>query len=90
MVKEWEVLFTKRALQDAKKLKSANLKEKAEKLIAILNTDPLQEPPKYKNLLGELSGCYSRRINIKHRIVYQVDTGKHIVKVIGMFGHYDK
>lgn len=89
MVKAWEVLFTKRALQDAKKLKSVNLKERAEKLLAILSIDPFQQPPKYKKLIGELSSCYSRRINIQYRMVYQVDTDCNLVKVIGMFGHYD-
>lgn len=88
MVK-WRLLFSKRAAQDAKKLKAANLKQKAEKLLTLLEHDPLQNPPTYKKLVGDLAGYYSRRINIQHRLVYSVDEKTRTVKVIGMFGHYE-
>jgi Txe/YoeB family toxin of toxin-antitoxin system len=90
MVKKWEILFTSRAVEDSKKLKSANLHKKTDRLISILYSDPFQNPPQYKKLIGELAWCYSRRINIQHRLVYQVDSKKHLVKVVGMFGHYEK
>ena len=87
MVK-WHLLFSKRAAQDAKKLKAANLKKKAEKLLSILETDPFQNPPIYKKLVGDLEGYYSRRINIQHRLVYSINEKKRSIRVIAMFGHY--
>ncbi len=88
MVKQWKLLFTNQAKQDAKKLKTSGLKEKAEAVLQIIKTDPFQKHPPYKKLIGDLNGCYSRRVNIQHRIVYQVDNKKHQIVVLGMFGHY--
>jgi toxin YoeB len=87
MVK-WKIVYTKQAQKDAKKLKSANLQEKAIGIIKILEEDPLMSPPLYERLVGDLTGAYSRRINIQHRIVYQMIEKDHIVKVIRMWTHY--
>ena len=85
----WRVLFTKQAQKDAKKLAAAGLRSKAEKLLDILCENPYQTPPTFEKLLGDLSGAYSRRINIQHRLVYQIlDNGK-VVKVIRMWTHYE-
>ena len=85
----WKVLFTKQAQKDAQKLASAALKPKAEKLIEILKCDPFQKPPSYEKLVGDLSGAYSRRINIQHRLVYQILLEKEkTVKIIRMWTHY--
>jgi len=85
----WQVVFTKQAQKDAKKLSSAGLRPKAEKLIEILRQNPFKTPPPYEKLLGELSGAYSRRINIQHRLVYQVIESEKTVKVIRMWTHYE-
>ena len=85
----WKLVFTKQAQKDAKKLSSSGLKGKAELILDILKKDPFQKPPRFEKLLGDLSGAYSRRINIQHRIVYQVITDEHIVKVIRMWTHYN-
>jgi Txe/YoeB family toxin of toxin-antitoxin system len=84
----WRAVFTKQARKDAKKLSSSNLRPKAEELLAILREDPFQSPPPFERLLGDLSGAYSRRINIQHRLVYQVLAEERIVKVIRMWTHY--
>ena len=84
----WEVVFTKQAQKDAQKLASAALKPKAEKLIEILKSDPFQKPPSYEKLVGDLSGAYSRRINIQHRLVYQILEKEKTVKIIRMWTHY--
>jgi len=88
MVK-WKVVYTKQAQRDAKKLKSAGLKEKAQSLLEILENNPFQNPPPYEKLLGDLSGAYSRRINIQHRLVYQIIEDIKTVKVIIMWTHYE-
>ncbi len=88
MVK-WKVVFTKQAQKDARKLASAGFKPKAEKLIEILRSNPYQKQPSYEKLKGDLSGAYSRRINIQHRLVYQILEEKQTVKVIRMWTHYD-
>jgi len=88
MVK-WKLKYTKQAQKDAKKLTAAGLKPKAEAILKILETDPFQTPPPYEKLVGDLSGTYSRRINIQHRIVYQVLADEKIVKVIRMWTHYE-
>ncbi len=88
MVK-WKIVFTKQALKDAKKLKSARLKAKAENILKILENDPLLSPPSFEKLVGDLSGAYSRRINIQHRIVYQIYKDIKTVKVIRMCTHYE-
>jgi len=85
----WQVVFTKQAQKDAKKLTRSNLKPQAQALLDILQKDPFQNPPPYEKLVGDLQGAYSRRINFQHRLVYQVfKTGK-IVKVISMWTHYE-
>jgi Txe/YoeB family toxin of toxin-antitoxin system len=84
----WRVVFTKQAQKDAKKLSAAGLRPKAEKLIEILRENPYQFPPPFEKLLGDLSGAFSRRINVQHRIVYQVLDKEKVVKVIRMWTHY--
>ncbi len=85
----WKVVFTKQAQKDAKKIASSDLKKKASVLIEILKTNPFQVPPPYEKLIGDLSGAYSRRINIQHRLVYQVLNEEKIVKVLRMWTHYE-
>lgn len=85
----WELVFTKQAQKDAKKLSSSGLKEKAQALLAIIKENPHQNQPPYDKLVGDLSGAYSRRINIQHRLVYQVYEKEHTVKVIRLWTHYD-
>ncbi|OGC03541.1 toxin of toxin-antitoxin system [candidate division WOR-1 bacterium RIFOXYA12_FULL_43_27] len=85
----WEILFTKQAQKDAKKLSSSNLRGKAEGLLEILKKNPLQTPPPFEKLVGELEGAYSRRINIQHRLVYQILEKERIVKIIRMWTHYE-
>ncbi len=85
----WRVVFTKQAPKDAKKLFAAGLRPKAEKLIELLCENPYQSPPPLEKLLGDLSGAYSRRINIQHRLVYQILDDEKIVKVIRMWTHYE-
>ena len=89
MVSSWKVVFTKQAQKDAKKLFSAGLKSKAEKLVDTLREDPYRTPPPYEKLIGDLSGAYSRRINIQHRLVYQILDEEKIIKVIRMWTHYE-
>ena len=86
---KWRVVFTKQAQKDAQKLASSGLKSKAEELIEILRTDPFQNPPPFEKLVGDLSGAYSRRINIQHRLVYQIFEEQETVKVIRMWTHYE-
>ncbi len=86
---KWTLVYTKEANKDAKKLASAGLKPKAEELLRILEVNPFQTPPRFEKLVGDLAGAYSRRINIKHRLVYQVLEDRHIVKVISMWSHYE-
>jgi len=85
----WRVVFTKQAQKDAKKLSAAGLRPKTEKLIEILRKDPYQTPPPFEKLLGDLSGAFSRRINIQHRIVYQNHDDEKAAKVIRMWTHYE-
>lgn len=85
----WKIVFTKQAQKDAKKIVSSGLKPKAEMLINILHEDPFQNPPSYNKLVGDLSGAYSRRINIQHRLVYEVIEKDRVVKIIRMWTHYD-
>ena len=86
---KWTLVYTKQAQKDAKKLTDSGLRQKAEQLLKILEQDPFQTPPSYEKLVGDLTGAYSRRINIKHRLVYQVLEDRHIVKVIRMWTHYE-
>lgn len=85
----YQILFTKQAQKDAKKLSSAGLKDNALKLNEVLNKDPFNSYPPYEKLLGNLSGLYSRRINIQHRLVYQILEGDKTVKVLRMWSHYE-
>ena len=85
----WQLIFTKQAQKDAKKLTAAGLRAKAEKLLDILFENPYKTPPPYEKLLGDLSGAYSRRNNIKHRLVYQVLENEKIVKVLRLWTHYE-
>ncbi|MCP5108109.1 MAG: Txe/YoeB family addiction module toxin [bacterium] len=85
----WELVYTKKAQQDAKKLSAAGLRSKAEKLLNLLEENPFETPPPYEKLVGDLSGAYSRRINIKHRLVYEVVKEKRTVKIIRMWSHYE-
>ncbi len=85
----WRVVFTKQAQKDAKKLSAAGLRPKAEKLLDILRENPYQTLPPFEKLLGDLSGTYSRRINIQHRLVYQILDDENMVKVIRMWTHYE-
>ena len=84
---EYKILYSKIALKDAKKLSNANLTSKAQKLIEILKKDPFQNPPPYEKLVGNLKGAYSRRINIQHRIIYQVRESDKIVRILRMWSH---
>jgi Txe/YoeB family toxin of toxin-antitoxin system len=77
------------AEKDAEKIKQAGLKSQAEDLLSLIKENPFQNPPSYEKLVGDLNGAYSRRINIKHRLVYQVHTGEKVVKVIRMWSHYE-
>ena len=85
----WQLIYTKAATKDAKKLASAGLKEKALVLLEVLKENPFQNPPPYEKLIGDLQGAYSRRINIQHRLVYEVLTDSRIVKVLRMWSHYE-
>jgi Txe/YoeB family toxin of toxin-antitoxin system len=86
--KPWKVVFSNAAQDDAKKLKRSLLKERAVALINLLMEDPFQTPPRYEKLVGDLAGAYSRRINIQHRLVYQVLEKERVVKVLRMWTHY--
>ena len=83
------VVYAKHALTDAKKISAAGLKAKTEALIEVLATDPFQNPPAYEKLVGDLDGTYSRRINIQHRLVYEVFKKERIVRVLRMWSHYE-
>lgn len=85
----WRVVFTKQAQKDAKKISAAKLRSKAETLLEILRKNPYQSPPPYEKLIGDLTGAYSRRINIQHRLVYQIIDDEKVVKVIRMWSHYE-
>lgn len=85
----WQFVYTKLAQKDAQKLSVAGLKEKAQSLLLIVSENPFQNPPPYEKLIGDLAGAYSRRINIQHRLVYQVLEDQQIVKVLRMWSHYE-
>lgn len=89
LVKAWRLVFTPQAAKDAKKLRRSGLKPKAEALLQIISTDPFQSPPPFEKLVGDLAGAYSRRINIQHRLVYEVLRRERIVKVLRMWTHYE-
>lgn len=85
----FELVYTAQARKDAKKIASGGLKEKAQNLLAILEVNPFQNPPPFEVLVGDLTGAYSRRINIQHRLVYQVYAEEKVVKVLRMWTHYE-
>ena len=85
----WEVIYAKSAQKDAQKISAGGLKGKAQELLAIIKENPFQNPPPYEKLVGDLSGAYSRRINIQHRLVYEVLQEQKIVKVLCMWSHYE-
>ena len=85
----WTVVFTNQAQKDARKLSSTGLRSKAEQLLEILKRNPFENPPPYEKLVGDLEGAYSRRINIQHRLVYQILKDQKIVKVLRMWTHYE-
>jgi toxin YoeB len=88
-VTPWQLVFTKQAQKDARRLASAGLRPKAEQLLSVLADDPFRRPPPFEKLLGDLRGAYSRRINIQHRLVYQIIEDERTVKVLRMWSHYE-
>lgn len=85
----WDLVYTKLAQKDAKRLATAGLKPKAKSLLDLLEENPYKSPPPFEKLVGDLAGSYSRRINIQHRLVYQVYEDEHVVKVLRMWSHYE-
>lgn len=85
----WSLVYTKQAQKDARKIASSNLQAQAERLLDLLAEEPFRNPPPYERLIGDLAGSYSRRINIQHRLVYQVYDAEHTIKVIRMWTHYE-
>ena len=85
----WQLVYTRHAQKDAQKLLASGLKAKAQELLAILRENPFQSPPPYEKLVGDLTGACSRRINIQHRLVYEVLSDEHTVKVLRMWSHYE-
>ncbi|UTV98916.1 Txe/YoeB family addiction module toxin [Marinomonas rhizomae] len=85
----WKLIYTKQAQKDAKKLASIGLKPKAQELLSLVAQDPFQKPPPFEKLVGDLSGAYSRRINIQHRLVYQVLEAEKMIKVLRLWTHYE-
>jgi toxin YoeB len=85
----WELVYTKQARKDAKQLSSSNLREKAQSLLEIIKVNPYQTPPPYEKLIGDLDGAYSRRINIQHRLVYEVLESENRIKILRMWTHYE-
>jgi Txe/YoeB family toxin of toxin-antitoxin system len=88
-VSRWRVVFTRQAQKDAKRISSAGLRTKVEYLLEVLRDDPYRSPPPFEKLVGDLTGAYSRRINVQHRLVYEILPGARTVKVIRMWTHYD-
>jgi toxin YoeB len=85
----WELVFAKHAQKDAQKLAASGLKAKAQELLALIKENPFQNPPPYEKLVGDLAGAYLRRINIQHRLVYEVLQEQNVVKVLRMWSHYE-
>jgi Txe/YoeB family toxin of toxin-antitoxin system len=88
-VVSWQLVYTKQAQKDAEKLAAAGLKEKAKMLLGVVADNPFQNPPPYEKLVGDLTGAYSRRINIQHRLVYQVLQEERVVKILRLWSHYE-
>jgi len=85
----WSIVYTRQAQKDARKIASSNLKSQAQRLLDLIARNPFQNPPPYEKLVGDLAGAYSRRINIQHRLVYQVYAAERTVKVLRMWTHYE-
>ena len=85
----WRLVYAKQAQKDARKLAASGLKSKAQELLAVLELNPFQSPPAFEKLVGDLQGAYSRRINIQHRLVYEVFEAERIVRVLRMWSHYE-
>ena len=85
----WRLIYTKQAQKDAKKLNASNLREKAQKILDLIEINPFQNPPPYEKLIGDLEEAYSRRINIQHRLVYEVIESEHKIKILRMWTHYE-
>ena len=85
----WQIVYAKQALKDAKKLTSSGLKPKAEELLRLIAVDPYRNPPSFEKLVGDLDGAYSRRINIQHRLVYEIFTEEKTVRILRMWTHYE-
>lgn len=85
----WRLVYTRQAQKDARKLAASGLREKAQALLSLIQKDPFQNPPPYEKLVGDLAGTYSRRINIQHRLVYQVLESEQVVKVLRLWTHYE-
>jgi len=85
----WKLIYTKQAQKDAKKLASSSLKPKTQGLLALIAEDPYRRPPPFEKLIGDLAGAYSRRINIQHRVVYEVLEDERVVKVLRLWSHYE-
>lgn len=86
---EWKLIYSRQAQKDAQKLAQSGLKPKTETLLGVISHDPYATPPRYEKLVGNLAGCYSRRINIQHRLVYEVHSEERIVHVLSMWTHYE-
>lgn len=89
MVNSWRIVYSRQAQKDAKKLANSGLKPKAQKLLELIAEDPFATPPRFEKLVGDLSGFYSRRINIQHRLVYEVDMDERVVHILRMWTHYE-
>lgn len=89
MVTSWRLVYSRLAQKDAKKLAASGLRRKAEGLLEVIAADPFANPPRYEKLVGDLAGCYSRRINIQHRLLYEVLDEEHVVHVLRMWTHYE-
>lgn len=85
----WQLLFSKKSLKDAKNLKSVKLWKNAQKILDVLRNNPFQTPPPYEKLSGDLEGAYSRRINIQHRLIYQINKDEKVVRILRMWTHYE-
>lgn len=85
----WELVYTKQARKDAKKIAASGLKDKAQELLELIKDNPYQNPPPYEKLVGDLIGAYSRRINIQHRLVYQIYEEERVIKIIRLWTHYE-
>ncbi len=85
----WQVVYTKQAVKDIEKLKAASLDKNAKQLIEVIKENPYQNPPRYEKLVGDLNGAYSRRINVQHRLIYEVIKDEKTIKIIRMWTHYE-